>query len=242
VVERNARQRPRQALFEIGPVFLPEPGQALPREAIRLALALTGPRTARGWQPADDTPMDFYDLKGVIESLATDLHLPPPRFAPASGPAFHPGKCAEVVLGETRVGFMGEIHPVVRRRYDFPPAAVVAAEIELDLLLEARPERRTVVPVPAYPPVLEDLAFIVDDEVPAERVEAELRQAGGDLLSDVRLFDLYQGASIGPGRKSLAYSLTYQAPDRTLTDAEVRRVRERLIAHLGESLGAKLRG
>jgi phenylalanyl-tRNA synthetase beta chain len=96
--------------------------------------------------------------------------------------------------------------------------------------------------VPAYPPVLEDLAFIVDDELPAERVEAELRRAGGDLLSDVRLFDLYQGASIGPGRKSLAYSLTYQAPDRTLTDAEVRHVRERLIAHLGESLGAKLRG
>jgi phenylalanyl-tRNA synthetase beta chain len=89
--------------------------------------------------------------------------------------------------------------------------------------------------------VLEDLAFIVDDELPAERVEAELRRAGGELLADVRLFDHYQGAPIPSGRKSLAYGLTYQAGDRTLTDAEVRQVRDRLIAHLEASLGARLR-
>jgi phenylalanyl-tRNA synthetase beta chain len=241
VVERNARQRPRQALFEIGPVFLPETGAALPRESARVAVVLTGSRTLRGWQPADETPMDFFDLKGVIEGLASALHLPSPRYTPAAHPSFHPGKCAEVTFGEHRAGVLGEVHPMVHRRFDFPPTPLVAAELELELILAARPKQRTITPVPAYPPVLEDLAFIVDENLPAERVETELRQAGGDLLADVRLFDQYQGAPIEPGRRSLAYSLTYQAPDRTLTDAEVRQVRERLIAHLKMSLGAKLR-
>ncbi len=241
VVERNARQRTRQALFEIGPVFLPQTGAALPRESARLAVVLTGPRALRGWQPADEAPMDLYDMKGVIEGLAAALHLPSPRFTPATHASFHPGKCAEVAFGERQAGVFGEIHPIVRRRFDFPPTPVLAAELEVEILLSARPSRRTIRPVPAYPPVLEDLAFIVDADLPAERVEAELRLAGGDLLAEVRLFDLYQGAPIEPGRKSLAYSLTYQAPDRTLTDAEVRQVRERLIAHVKTSLGAKLR-
>jgi phenylalanyl-tRNA synthetase beta chain len=241
VIEHNGRQRPRQALFEIGPVFLPEPGQDLPIEAIRLVLVLTGPRAPRSWQPADESPMDFFDLKGLIEALATALHVPRPRFIPATHPAFHPGKCAEIVLGDRQAGFLGEIHPVVRRRFDFPPLPVVAAELELEVLLSARPAQPTIVPLPAYPPVLEDLALVVDEDLPAEQVEAELRQAGGDLLADVRLFDLYQGPPIEPGRRSLAYSLTYQAPDRTLTDGEVRQVRERLIAHLGKTLGARLR-
>jgi phenylalanyl-tRNA synthetase beta chain len=242
VVERNARQRPRQALFEIGPVFLPEPGAPLPRESIRVAVVLTGPRARRGWQPADEAPMDFFDLKGVIEALAGALHLPPPRFATVEHPSFHPGKCAEVVLGERRAGVVGEIHPIVRRRFDFPATALLAAELELEVLLAGRAVDRSISAVPAYPPVLEDLAFIVDEDIPAERVEAALREAGGELLAEVRLFDHYQGASIEPGRKSLAYSLTYQAPDRTLTDAEVRQVRERLIDHLRSNLGAKLRG
>ena len=241
VLERNARQRPRQALFEIGPVFLPEQGQALPRESIQLALAQIGPRAMRGWQPADESSVDFFDLKGVIESLAAALHLPPPRFTPASHPSFHPGICAEITMEGRRAGTMGELHPIVRRRYDLPAAPVVAAELELDVLWAARSTSRTLSPVPAYPPVLEDLAFIVDADLPAEQVEAELRRAGGELLTELRLFDLYQGAPIEPGRKSLAYALTYQAPDRTLTDADVRQVRERLIAHMKKSLGAKLR-
>jgi phenylalanyl-tRNA synthetase beta chain len=202
---------------------------------------LTGPRALRGWQPADEAPMDLYDMKGVIEALAAALHLPSPRFTPSTHTSFHPGRCAEVAFGERPAGVFGEVHPIVRRRFDFPPTPVLAAELEVEILLSARPSRRTIRPVPAYPPVLEDLAFIVDYDLPAERVEAELRLAGGDLLAEVRLFDQYQGAPIEPGRKSLAYSLTYQAPDRTLTDAEVRQVRERLIAHVKTSLGAKLR-
>jgi phenylalanyl-tRNA synthetase beta chain len=177
----------------------------------------------------------------VIEGLAAALHLPTPRFTPAAHPSFHPGKCAEVALGDRRAGVFGEIHPIVRRRFDLPPTPLVAAELDLEVILSAQPPQRTIRPVPAYPPVLEDLAFIIDENLPAERVETELRQAGGELLADVRLFDQYQGAPIESGHKSLAYRLTYQAPDRTLTDGEVRQVRERLVAHLKTSLGAQLR-
>jgi phenylalanyl-tRNA synthetase beta chain len=146
-----------------------------------------------------------------------------------------------VAIGERGLGVLGEIHPIVRRRFGFPSTPVVAADLDLQALLEARPSERAIRPVPAFPPVLEDLAIIVEAEVPADRIEAALREAGGDLLAEVRLFDLYQGAPIEPGRKSLAYRLTYQAPDRTLTDDEVRQVRQHLIDHLGKSLGAKLR-
>jgi phenylalanyl-tRNA synthetase beta chain len=241
VVERNARRRARQALFEIGTVFLAEPGAELPREAQRLALVLTGPRAVRGWEAADETSMDFFDLKGVLEALAEALHLPALRFLPTTDGTFHPGRCAEVWVGDARAGTMGEIHPIVRRRFEFPSTPVVAAELDLAVLLAARPSRRAISSVPAYPPVLEDLAFIVEEGLPAERVAAELRTAGGELLAEVRLFDTYHGQPIAPGHKSLAYSLTYQAADRTLTDAEVRRVREKLIAHLAASLGAQLR-
>jgi phenylalanyl-tRNA synthetase beta chain len=241
IVERNARQRPRQTLFEIGPVFLPQAGAALPRESTHLVIIQTGPRAARGWQPADETPMDFYDLKGVLEELGAALHLPAPSVTPAVHPSFHPGKCAEIGWGGQRAGLLGELHPIVRRRFDFPPTPVVAAELDVEVILAARPAQRAIAAVPAYPPVLEDLAFIVDQDLPADRVEGELRRAGGELLAEVRLFDAYQGAPIEPGRKSLAYRLTYQAPDRTLTDAEVRQVRDRVVTQLRASLGAKLR-
>jgi len=241
VLERNARHHPRQALFEIGPVFLPQAGEELPQESTKLVLVISGARAPRGWQAADDGLMDFYDGKGLIEALLSGLHLPAPGFETAAHPAFHPGKCADIVVAGKSLGVLGEIHPIVRGRYGFADTPVVAAEFDLEALLAARPSKRALQPVPAYPPVLEDLAFIVDDSVPADRVEAEMREAGSPLLTDLRLFDFYRGAPIEPGRKSLAYALTYQASDRTLTDAEVRQVRQRLIAHLESSLGAKLR-
>jgi phenylalanyl-tRNA synthetase beta chain len=136
---------------------------------------------------------------------------------------------------------MGELHPLAARRYTLPDTPVLAAELNVQALLAAMPERFTVEPVSAYPPVLEDIAVVIDEEVPAARVEAVIRQAGGQLLQEVRLFDTYRGAQIGEGKKSLAYSLTYQAPDRTLTDGEAAQVRQRVVRRLEQELGAKLR-
>jgi len=242
VVERNARVRDRQALFEVGPVFWPREDDLLPEEPSHLALVLSGPRAERGWQPADRSPMDFYDLKGVVEAMLDGLHLTDAHFEPTTHPTFHPGKCARVLLGDQEIGVMGELHPLLRDHYDLPDAPVLAAEFDWDAMQAHIPELYALEPVPAFPPVLEDLAVVVDEAVSAAEVARVIRKAGGKMLAAVRLFDLYQGDQIGAGKKSLAYRLTYQAPDRTLTDKEAAKIRQRIIRALERELGAVLRG
>ncbi|MBN1147467.1 MAG: phenylalanine--tRNA ligase subunit beta [Anaerolineales bacterium] len=241
VVERNARLRQRIALFEIGPVFLASPQGELPEESTMLALAISGPRAPAAWQGADSLPMDFYDLKGILQALFDGLHLAGARYEEGQAAPFHPGKRAQVLLGERQIGVFGELHPLARTRYELPETPLVAAELDLQALLEAIPVSYTVQPVPAYPPVLEDLALIVDEDTPAERLESLIREAGGKTLSAVRLFDVYRGEQIGAGKKSLAYSLVYQAEDRTLTDEQVLKIRQRIVRRLEQELGARLR-
>lgn len=241
VVERNSRNRQRIALFEIGPVFTASEDADLPDELPRLAIAITGPRLLPAWQGADSGPMDFFDLKGMLESLFAGLHIEGVRYTPAENPIFHPGKCARILLGDVSLGTLGELHPLVREHYELPPTPLVAADLDLKALMELIPERYPLSPVPSYPPVLEDLAIIVDENIPAEQVEAVIRQAGGRTLSDLRLFDVYRGGQTGAGKKSLAYSLTYQSTERTLTDEEVLKIRQRIVRQLEKDLGARLR-
>lgn len=241
VVERNARIRHRLAIFEIGPVFLPQQGQDLPLEKATLALVLSGPRRYEFWGGDDRRPMDFYDLKGVLEGLLEGLKVEDWAFKAASHPSFHPGKCASLLVGGQEIGLLGEIHPLVAERFEFPEAPVLAAELDLKLLLDRIPEAHRVQEISLYPPVLEDLAFVVQESIPAEEVAAAIRQAGGELLREVRLFDLYRGDQVGAGKKSLAYALVYQASDRTLTDEEVARIRKRIIRQVEKAVGGQLR-
>jgi phenylalanyl-tRNA synthetase beta chain len=240
IVERNARIRDRIALFEIGQVYLMSEDGDLPEEALRLVIALSGPRALPAWQGSDQLPMDFYDLKGLIDEFITALHLEQ-RYEPTENPSFHPGKCARLLLGERQVGILGELHPKVRERYDLPERPMAAAALDLDLIIDSIPEDHAVESVPAFPPVLEDLAIVVDEQIQADELETLLKRAAGHLLVDVKLFDLYRGEQIPEGKKSLAYSMVYQAPDRTLTDDEVAKIRARVIKKLGSELGAKLR-
>jgi len=241
VAEQNAKLRDRLAIFEIGPVFLPEAGEALPEEPLYLGLVLTGPRNLEGWQVSDRGWMDFYDLKGILESLAEGLHLIPLRFEPHQDARFHPGKCARVLLGEAPLGMMGELHPRVKANYDLRESPLIAAELAVAPLLVARLSAVEVRTIKAFPPVYEDLAVVVDEGVSAEEVVRVIREAGGALLEEVRLFDLYRGDQIGPGKKSLAYALVYQAEDRTLTDEEVAEIRARIVQQLESALNARLR-
>jgi phenylalanyl-tRNA synthetase beta chain len=241
VIERNARLRERILIFEIGPVFLPLPDEELPLEKPILAIALSGAREMATWQGSDTSGMDFYDLKGILQTLLDGLHIGEARYLPDEAPPFHPGKCARLMIGERRLGVMGELHPLVRARYELPEAPLVAAELELQVLMDAIPERYPMQPVSTYPPVLEDLAVIVDEDIPAERVADLLQETGGRMLTEVRLFDVYRGEQIGAGKKSLAYSLVYQAADRTLTDEEVLKIRQRIVRQLDKELGAFLR-
>ncbi len=245
VMERNARLRQRMALFEIGPVFQHTGEDDLPREPQRVALLLAGPRSAPGWQPADTAPMDFYDLKGVLEALLNSLHIPDIRFEPGAHPSYHPGKCARILSGSQLLGISGELHPLARAGYDLPvtlaATPLLAAELDLDALQSLILILYDSLPVPEFPPVLEDLAVVVEEGLPAERVEQVIRAAGGKTVTSIRLFDVYRGGQVGAGMKSLAYSLTYQAADRTLTDKEAAQVRQRVIRQLEQELGAKLR-
>lgn len=241
IVERNARVRERISLFEIGPVYLVSEEGALPEEQLRLAIALTGPRDLLTWHGGNVEQMDFYDLKGIIDALLGGLGLEKARYETAEHPSFHPGKSARVLLGETQVGLLGELHPKVHERYDLLETPLVAAILDIEIVLAAVKDMRSVQPVPIFPPVLEDLAVVVDENVPAELVEEVIRKAGEDLLVGVTLFDLYRGEQVDKGKKSLAYSLVYQAPDRTLTDEEIANIRAKVIKKLGSELKAKLR-
>ncbi len=245
VWDRNARLRQRLALFEIGPVFQVDGDEGLPHEPQRIALLLSGPRGAAGWQPADPGSMDFYDLKGVLEEVLESLHITDLRYAPAVHPTYHPGKCARITAGEQLIGVFGELHPLVRANFDLPVnygnTPIVAAELDLDVLQTLILTFYDAQPVPEYPPALEDLAVIVAEALPADQVEKVIRQAGGKMLVGLHLFDVYRGEQIGAGMKSLAYGLTYQAADHTMGEKEVQQVRARIIRRLEQELGAHLR-
>ena len=246
IVERNSRLRERIGLFEIGPIFMASEAAALPDELQRLAIVLIGPRALPTWQKADTAAMNFYDLKGIINVLVDGLRLGEVCYEPYKHPSFHPGKCARVLLSEQQLGVLGELHPLVREHYNLPVSLaefpLLAAELDLDAILAAIPERYEVQDVSAFPPVLEDLAVVVDEALPADRVAQVIQQAGGKTITLVRLFDVYRSDLLGPGKKSLAYSLTYQAADRTLTDQDVAQIRQRIIRRLEQELGARLRG
>ncbi len=241
-VERNHRIRERIAIFEIGPVFLRAEASELPEEVKRLALAITGPRHLPDWQQTDTTAMDFYDLKGMLEAVLAGLHLGDVRYEPGQHPSFHPGKCADVYLGDEKIGSFGELNPLVKEQYDLPETALMAGEFDLAAIMAAVPALFDVSAIPDQPPVLEDIALIVDEDIPAEEVAFLIRQTGGETLTDIRLFDIYRGEQIGAGKKSLAYSLTYQSAERTLTDKEVAKLRNKIVRRLEKELGANLRG
>jgi phenylalanyl-tRNA synthetase beta chain len=241
IVERNTHIRQRIALFEIGPVFIQTKSGDLPDEIQKLAIVLTGPRSLSSWQDGQSEPMDFYDLKGVLQTALTGVQVGELSFEPIQNPTYHPGKCARVILQGKEVGVFGELHPLIQEQYELPETPIIAGEFDLNLILEGMPERYDIRSVPTFPPVLEDLAVVVDETIPAERVAQVIRSAAGRLISELHLFDVYRGNQIGTGKKSLAYSLTYQDPQRTLTDQEVAKIRGRIIKQLEQELDARLR-
>jgi len=260
LIAANLRYRPRVAAFEVGPIFLSRhPDDALlprekaaelpedkdlglPLERRRLCVALTGPRQEISWHNADTTPMDFFDLKGVVEVLINGLHLNNVTFVVSDHPLYHPGRAAALQIDGQEVGVFGALHPLLQERFDLPAQPVLIGEFDLDALLARVKSAYTVASLSRYPAVAQDLALIVGEDVPADRVQALIAQTGGALLQRAVLFDVYHGDQIPRGKKSLAYALTFQAADRTLSDADATKVREKIIARLKRELGAEVRG
>jgi phenylalanyl-tRNA synthetase beta chain len=246
IAASNSRFQEQVGIFELGAVFLKEEGRELPAEPPRLALVLTGPCRLPHWQEAEPPRrVDFFDLKGVLESLFADVRVAV-RFETGEHRSFRPGRTAAVRLGEhgEALGVLGELHPLVVERYELRlerEQPVLAAELELAPLLPQIPDTFQVVPLPAYPAVREDLALVVDAETPAAAVETALRAAGGELLEDVELFDVYTGEKVGAAKKSLAYHLVFRSPNKTLTDGDTAKLRRRILQRLERELGARLR-
>ncbi len=239
----NSRHAGRIGLFEIGQVYLAGEDDILPDELSRLAIVLTGQRQPEGWVNGAPGTADFYDLKGILDAFFGGLHVPVSVEA-TNHPSYRPGRAARLLAGERQIGVMGELHPGVVKGFELRverDQPVLAADIDLEALLPLIPDTYPYTPLLTYPPVREDLALVVDAALPAAAVETALRQAGGALLRDAALFDVYEGNQVPPGKKSLAYHLTFQAADRTLTDADVSKQRGRLLRILEQQIGATLR-
>jgi phenylalanyl-tRNA synthetase beta chain len=243
-VRDNLRYRDRVALFEVGRVYHPVEGEILPREVRRLGIAMTGPREAPSWSKKETSFMDFFDVKGVVEVLLGRLGIREWHLEPATSPTFHPGRVARLMMGEDEAGILGEVHPKVLDAFDlsqYPQQPICLAELDLETVLAHVCLARELAPISRYPSLSEDLAIVVDEDIPVQQVQEVIRRAGAKFLIGAELFDLYQGPQIPPGKKSLAYSLTYRAPDRTLTPDDVDRIRNRILRALEKELQGTLR-
>jgi phenylalanyl-tRNA synthetase beta chain len=241
-VRANLRFGPRVAVFELGAVFEPRAGAVLPDEPRRLCAVLTGPRREPSWAGDPAPPgCDFFDGKGVAEALLAGLEAQGAVWERGAEPAYHPGRCARLLLGGQPLGHVGELHPRVAAAFELPGRTLCVLELDLDALLEHWREDRPMEAISTHPPLYEDLAFVVDEGLAAEPVRALIEQTGRPLLRAVRLFDQYRDEKLGSAKKSLAYALTYQADDRTLTDDEVAKVRTKIVRRLEKELGAVLR-
>jgi phenylalanyl-tRNA synthetase beta chain len=240
-------------LFELGTVF----SRAADRETgvlerRALAVVLSGRLQEPSWNVPDAPVPDFYAAKAMLEALASALRVRALMLAPAHEPFLHPGRSASIHVGPDRadgdaseldagaaIGWIGELHPLVAAAWDLSGASCF--ELDLDRLIAAVPTDTAYEDLIGYPPLRQDIAVALPQQISAQQALTSARAAGGELLRDVRVFDVYSGPQVGEGRRSLALALSFRAADRTLTDEDVAPARERIVAALA-GLGGELRG
>ena len=225
-------------LFETAKVFLPQPGAKLPREAAWLAGLMYGAREEVSWAAASREAVNFFDLKGVVESLLEGLQIPEVNFRPEALPPYL-SRGARVYAGPRELGCLGEVAPEIGERLDLEGAIFV-----FNLSLEALAQAATpplFSPLPRYPALYRDLALVLPAAVAAAQVSAALYRHGRPWLEEARLFDVYTGDQVPPGKRSLAFRLTYRDPERTLTDDLVNPHHQALVQALTRELKGELR-
>jgi phenylalanyl-tRNA synthetase beta chain len=227
-------------LFELGRVFLAPAADRgpLPDEPEHVALARAGGLRRGPLEP--DRPVDVYDAVDAVQAVLDALGIVDVVLEPVGHPGFRPGRAARVLVAGVDAGTVGEVAPAVLEALDLE-APVVAAELQLDALLDAPRGDRTFRPPSRFPASLLDLAFVADETVPSAGIEATLRAELGELLEAVRCFDEFRSDALGAGKRSLAFTLRLRAPDRTLTDAEAGELRARAVAAVHREHGAELR-
>ena len=230
VISRNYNNRNLSGrLYEMGKVYLPkETPDILPDEREVAVVGTFGDKE------------DFFALKGILDEAFNKLAIQGVEYsALKTDPAFHSGRCAEITIGEKKIGVVGEVAPAVLDNYGIGTRAYVAS-VDIADIFANRIEEKKFKPTPRFPASGRDIAIICNDEIPAASLEKAIRAGAGKLLEKVELFDVYKGPSVAPGKKSVAYSMTLRAPDRTLTVEECDKVVAKVLKEL-EKLGAKLR-
>ena len=235
LAHNHAHRNAAACLFELGTIYTPtiKDGKAdpeiLPHEEKILTLGTYG-------------QMDFFQFKGIIETLCQELSIKDVSFsAVRDNPSYHPGRCAEVYAGETRLGVFGTIHPLVAKKYGMQ-GEVLAAELAVDAMFASADPVKLYRPLPKFPASTRDIAVLCDETIPVASLQKAIANAAGNLLESVTLFDVYQGDQIPAGKKSVAYSMSLRAADRTLTDEECDRAMKKAITALETEFGAVLRG
>ncbi len=225
----NAYHNKSVKLYEMAKIYLPVDGQPLPEEPKMLTLGTYGAGES------------FFTLKGEVEAILTGLRIRKASYTAVSdNPSFHPGRCAKVTVDGVDVGYIGQVHPLVAANYGID-AEVYCAELSFTKLFSLQLPDPVYVPLPKYPGVSRDLSFVCDETVTVAQAEDVITAAAGKLLRSIRLFDIYRGAGIPAGKKSMAFSLELRADDRTLTDADSESVISKVLSALEKQLGAVLR-
>ncbi|MDH7500382.1 MAG: phenylalanine--tRNA ligase subunit beta [candidate division NC10 bacterium] len=226
-------------IFEIAKTFHPLDTGALPKERREVAAVAVGPRFDPHWD-GQAGEVDFFFLKGMVDFLGRMLGLPM-EWGSIQSPFLHPGRAASIVASGRELGWIGQIHPEVAESFDLAASPFGFGWVDLDLVSSLSHPQRGYSSLPRFPAVVRDVALLVPADLPYSRPNEVIRRAGGDLVDEVRLFDVYQGESIPAGYKSLGFSIHYRAKDRTLTDEEVNRIHGALLQILQKDLGAEIR-
>jgi len=231
VISRNYNRRVDSArLFEMSYVYIPEdiPVTKLPYEKEILTLGMYG-------------NADFYDIKGVVEELLDVLGIRRVNFQPdRDNPIFHPGRTASILVNGQKIGTIGQIHPDVAEKFECPEETYIGV-LEVEALVKNADMEVEYKPLPKFPAVTRDIAMLVKDEVLVKEIEDVISSNAGNILEDMKLFDVYKGKQIPEGMKSVAYSITFRGQDRTLTDDEVNAKMQKILDALKDKLGAQLR-
>ncbi|MBQ0138214.1 MAG: phenylalanine--tRNA ligase subunit beta [Kurthia sp.] len=234
-----SRQAPAVALYEIGSVFLGKEADGLPKEEEHLSIVMTGKWIDHAWQ-GEHKAVDFYVLKGVIESLIEKLGLAARvQYVSGTQDGLHPGRTATIELDGEKIGFLGQLHPREQKSLGLKDTYV--AEINFKELAAASVEALMYTPVPRFPSMSRDVALVVERTVEAGTLEAIITEAGGELLKSVHVFDLYEGSNMPEGKKSLGFTLKYFNPEKTLTDDEVVEAHDLVLEALKMKANAELR-
>lgn len=234
-----ARKNTDVALYEQGRAFLPVAGQERPNEPEYLAAAITGNLTPATWQ-SKPVAVDFFSVKGMVEQLLSNLKLTGVKFVANQTRAdMHPGRTADIYVADQLVGFIGQVHPLTAKEYKINETYVF--QLDLSQLMTLVNDTNYYTPISKYPSVTRDMALLVDKTVTNADILAVINDNAGKFLVDVKLFDVYQGTNLPGGKKSLAYTLTYQDATATLTEDQVNAAFEKVVTALEAAVNAEVR-